>query len=50
MKSFKEFVQTLEEALKRQKDDPCWKGYVQLGSKQKGDKKVPNCVPVEKKE
>jgi hypothetical protein len=26
-------------------DDPCWKGYHQLGTKTKGGKKVPNCVP-----
>ena len=28
--------------------DPCWKGYVQVGMKTKGGKKVPNCVPAEK--
>lgn len=31
------------------KDDPCWKGYKQLGTKTKGGKKVPDCVPVVKK-
>ena len=31
------------------KEDPCWKGYEQVGSKTKKGKKVPNCVP-EKKE
>lgn len=31
------------------KKDPCWKGYQQLGMKTKGDKKVPDCVPVAKK-
>ena len=25
--------------------DPCWKGYVQVGTKLKEGKKVPNCVP-----
>lgn len=25
--------------------DPCWKGYKQIGMKKKGKKKVPNCVP-----
>ncbi|MCL6461678.1 hypothetical protein SAMN05444372_11289 [Flavobacterium micromati] len=29
----------------KKKDDPCWKGYNQLGTKTKGGKKVPNCVP-----
>lgn len=27
------------------KKDPCWKGYTQVGSKSKGGKSVPNCVP-----
>ncbi len=27
------------------KSDPCWKGYEQVGNKQKGGKSVPNCVP-----
>jgi len=31
------------------KDNPCWKGYKQLGTKTKGSKKVPDCVPVAKK-
>ena len=26
--------------------DPCWKGYHQVGTKKKGSKTVPNCVPV----
>jgi len=25
---------------------PCWKGYKQVGMKKKGDKMVPNCVPI----
>jgi hypothetical protein len=28
-------------------EDPCWKGYKMVGSKKKGGKEVPNCVPVE---
>ena len=43
MKTFKE----LSEKLKKDKDDPCWKGYVQLGTKKKNGKEVPNCVPKE---
>jgi hypothetical protein len=26
-------------------ENPCWKGYRQLGMKKKGGKEVPNCVP-----
>ena len=26
--------------------EACWKGYVQRGMKPKGDRMVPNCVPV----
>lgn len=43
MKNFKDFV----EALEKDSDDPCWKGYVQLGTKKKNGKEVPNCVPKE---
>jgi hypothetical protein len=28
----------------------CWEGYTQRGMKDKGGKKVPNCVPVQKAE
>jgi len=28
------------------KSDPCWRGYEQVGMKKKGEKKVPNCVPM----
>lgn len=31
--------------LKR-KDDPCWEGYEQIGTKIKDGKEVPNCVPL----
>jgi hypothetical protein len=27
-------------------EDPCWKGYKQYGTKKKGKRTVPNCVPV----
>jgi hypothetical protein len=30
------------------KQGPCWDGYVQKGMKKKGNKTVPNCVPVTK--
>lgn len=28
-----------------EEDDPCWKGYKQVGMKKKDGKEVPNCVP-----
>lgn len=31
----------------KDKDDPCWEGYVMVGHKMKDGKKVPNCVPEE---
>ena len=37
----------IREKLKKGKDDPCWKDYVQVGMKKKGGKEVPNCVPKE---
>jgi nicotinic acid mononucleotide adenylyltransferase len=37
----------IDEALKKNKDDPCWKDYVQVGTKKKNGKEVPNCVPKE---
>jgi len=35
------------EDLMAEADDPCWKGYKQIGMKKKGGKEVPNCVPEE---
>jgi hypothetical protein len=31
------------------KMSPCWKGYEMVGTKKKGGKTVPNCVPITKK-
>ena len=28
-------------------ENPCWKGYKQIGMKKKDGKEVPNCVPIE---
>ena len=28
-------------------ENPCWKGYKQLGMKEKDGKQVPNCVPID---
>lgn len=37
----------LQEKAKQMKgEDPCWKGYEMVGTKKKGGKEVPNCVPV----
>lgn len=30
--------------------DPCWEGYQQIGMKRKGKKRVPNCVPIAKRD
>ena len=49
MKSFKALNRQVvrEGENKEMKDsDPCWKGYQMVGMKDKGGKKVPNCVPV----
>ena len=29
----------------KKKANPCWDGYEQVGTKKKGEKTVPNCVP-----
>lgn len=39
-----ELKQEMDEA-KKMKDDPCWKDYQMVGTKKKGGKEVPNCVP-----
>jgi hypothetical protein len=36
----------LAEGLDDPKDNPCWKGYKPVGTKKKGGRTVPNCVPV----
>lgn len=33
------------EGLRDPKDNPCWKGYKPVGTKKKGGRTVPNCVP-----
>jgi hypothetical protein len=37
----------VKEGLRDPKDNPCWKGYKPVGTKQKAGKTVPNCVPKE---
>ena len=45
MKSFKQFINEIKEPTGKLKD-ACWKGYTAVGTKQKGGRTVPNCVPV----
>jgi len=47
--AFKDYF-ALEEAKKKitSKEDPCWKGYKMVGTKKKGGREVPNCVPGKK--
>lgn len=45
MKSFKQFINEIGEPTGKLKD-ACWKGYTAVGTKQKGGRTVPNCVPV----
>lgn len=35
----------VQEGLKNPKDNPCWKGYKPVGTKEKNGRTVPNCVP-----
>jgi len=41
----KETPEPKKEHAEKASDDPCWKGYEQVGMKTKKGKKVPNCVP-----
>lgn len=41
--------QPTTEGLKDPQDNPCWKGYKPVGTKKKGGRTVPNCVPKSKK-
>lgn len=36
-----------ENKVEKSDDDPCWDGYVQLGTKDKDGKEVPNCVTID---
>ena len=35
--------------IEKKMKNTCWKGYKPVGTKKKGGKKVPNCVPVKNK-
>ena len=43
-------IQRIKEEVDEAEDDPCWNGYVKLGTKKKDGKEVPNCVPTENEE
>jgi hypothetical protein len=42
-----ELFEAKKKKLEKDSDDPCWDGYVQVGTKKKDGKEVPNCVPIE---
>ena len=46
LRSFRQMVED-KKKLMSAKDDPCWDGYKMLGTKNKGGKQVPNCIPEE---
>ena len=39
-------VDALKDLAVNEDENPCWKGYEQVGMKEKDGKQVPNCVPV----
>lgn len=47
MKTLSTLRQEVSEAKKMKGKDPCWTGYKMLGTKDKGGKQVPNCIPEE---
>jgi hypothetical protein len=44
MLSFKSYLKEVKEPTGELKDS-CWKGYTAVGTKKKGGREVPNCVP-----
>ncbi len=43
----KDILSEVKKPSKKMKGkDPCWKGYEMVGTKKKGNREVPNCVPV----
>lgn len=38
-------IETISYLKKSNKSKPCWKGYKMIGTKNKNNKEVPNCVP-----
>lgn len=46
MKTFKEFWEEVSKPTGKLKD-ACWSGYTAVGTKNKGGRRVPNCIPEE---
>lgn len=44
----KVFIAKIDNNMKGELDEACWKGYKQIGGKIKNGKQVPNCVPKNK--
>jgi hypothetical protein len=40
----------INEGLENPRDNPCWKGYHPVGTKEKNGRTVPNCVPTNEDE
>jgi hypothetical protein len=47
LKRLKGIDKATERLTKEATENPCWDGYKMLGMKDKGGKKVPNCIPEE---
>ena len=45
LSAYSDMYKVEEEVEEIQEEDPCWKGYTQVGMKMKGGREVPNCVP-----
>jgi hypothetical protein len=48
VKQVQQILGAVQEGLKDPADNPCWKGYKPVGTKKKGGRTVPNCVPKSK--
>jgi hypothetical protein len=45
VRQVQQILGAVQEGLRDPADNPCWKGYKPVGTKQKGGRTVPNCVP-----
>ena len=48
MKNKMDLYNLIPEEYITEDENPCWKGYEMIGMKDKGGRKVPNCVPKKK--
>ena len=46
MKNKMDLYNLIPEEYITEDENPCWKGYEMIGMKDKGGRKVPNCVPI----